>query len=291
MSIAGSMTDSSLHACAGTAAKAAMSKSGTAPATLGVPLTLRIAGFIYGVLCYAVFFVTFLYAFGFVGNFLTPTALDMVPSANAMHWSKALLVNLGLLTLFAVQHSVMARPWFKARWTRFVPESIERSTYVLCASAAMIAMFYFWQPIGGVIWHTADPILRAAIVTVMTLGWALVFVSTWLINHFDLFGLRQVWFLLLDKPYTHLPFTTPLFYRFVRHPLYLGFIIAFWAAPTMTAGHLMFAIATTGYILIGIFLEERDLVAEFGDRYRRYRDSVGMLLPRIRPPADRKAPN
>jgi protein-S-isoprenylcysteine O-methyltransferase Ste14 len=280
-SITKSMTESSVHGCAGTAAKASLTRPSARSASLGIPLPLRIAGFTYGVLCYAVFFVTFLYAFGFVGNFLTPTALDMLPSANAMHWSKALLVNLGLLTLFAVQHSVMARPWFKARWTRIVPESIERSTYVLCASAAMIAMFYFWQPIGGVIWHTADPILRGVVVTVMTLGWSLVFVSTWLINHFDLFGLRQVWFLLMDKPYTHLPFTTPLFYRFIRHPLYLGCIIGFWATPTMTAAHLVFAIATTIYILLAIRWEERDLLDLHGQKYRDYRSRVSKLIPSV----------
>lgn len=281
MSVAGSMNDSSLHCCAGTAAMASVKRCEPASASLGVPLALRVAGFTYGVFCYAVFFVTFLYAFGFVGNFLTPTALDILPSANSLHWTKALAINLGLLTLFAVQHSVMARPWFKARWTRIVPESIERSTYVLCASAAMIAMFYFWQPLGGVIWHVADPILRGVIITAMTLGWSLVFVSTWLINHFDLFGLRQVWFLLLNKPYTHLPFTTPLFYRFVRHPLYLGFIIGFWATPTMTAAHLVFAIATTAYILLAIRWEERDLTELHGHKYREYRSRVPKIIPSV----------
>lgn len=281
MSVAGSMNDSSLHCCAGTAAMASMNRCQPESASLGVPLALRVAGFTYGVFCYAVFFVTFLYAFGFVGNFLTPTALDILPSANSLHWTKALVINLGLLTLFAVQHSVMARPWFKARWTRIVPESIERSTYVLCASAAMIAMFYFWQPLGGVIWHVADPILRGVIITAMTLGWSLVFVSTWLINHFDLFGLRQVWFLLLNKPYTHLPFTTPLFYRFVRHPLYLGFVIGFWATPTMTAAHLVFAIATTAYILLAIRWEERDLTELHGHKYREYRSRVPKIIPSV----------
>ena len=281
MSVASSMTESSLHCCAGSAAQASNPRHGSVSASLGVPLGLRLAGFTYGVFCYAAFFITFLYAFGFVGNFITPTALDMLPSGSSMHWSKALLVNLGLLTLFAVQHSVMARPWFKARWTRIVPESIERSTYVLCASAAMIAMFYFWQPIGGVIWHTADPIVRGVIVTIMTLGWTLVFVSTWLINHFDLFGLRQVWLLLLNKPYRHLPFKTPLFYRYVRHPLYLGFLIAFWATPTMTAAHLVFAIATTIYILLAIRWEERDLMDLHGQKYRDYRGRVSKLIPSV----------
>lgn len=281
MSIAGTMDDRSLHCCAGTAGKVAIARPSAAAAAMGVPLAIRIAGFTYGVFCYAAFIVTFLYAFGFVGNFLTPTALDMLPSANAMHWSMALLVNLGLLTLFAVQHSVMARPWFKAWWTRLVPESIERSTYVLCASAAMITMFCFWQPIGGVIWHTADPIVRGSVVAVMTLGWTLVFVSTWLINHFDLFGLRQVWFLLMDRHYTHLPFSTPLFYRFVRHPLYLGFLIGFWATPTMTVAHLVFAIAMTVYILLAIRWEERDLIDLHGQKYRDYRGRVSKLIPSV----------
>lgn len=243
---------------------------------------------LYSLFAYCFFLVTFLYATAFVENIVVPKTIDSGQPGDII---TALLVNTGLLGLFAVQHSVMARPAFKKMWTRIVPKEIERSTYVLFASAALALLLWQWRPIQQIVWHVPDPITAIAITLVSWGGWGLVLLSTFLISHFHLFGLTQAMTGLMGLKERPANFTTPMFYKWVRHPLYLGFIIAFWAAPTMTAGHLMFAIATTGYILIGIFLEERDLVAEFGDRYRRYRDSVGMLLPRIRPPADRKAPN
>jgi protein-S-isoprenylcysteine O-methyltransferase Ste14 len=193
----------------------------------------------------------------------------------------ALLVNLGLLTLFAVQHSVMARPAFKAAWKRVVPEPVERSTYVLASSAALLFLFWQWRPMGGVVWQVEGP-LAALLHVVCAAGWLTVLASTFLINHFDLFGLRQVWLHLRGKPYTPLAFGTPALYRWVRHPLYVGWLLAFWATPTMTAAHLVFALATTGYILTAIQLEERDLIRAHGDVYRRYREEVPMLVPRPR---------
>jgi protein-S-isoprenylcysteine O-methyltransferase Ste14 len=239
----------------------------------------RIAIFVYGVASYALFFGTFLYAIGFVANFATPTSLDAGASGPL---GMALLVNLALLTVFALQHSIMARPAFKRAWTRIVPEPAERSTYVLLSSIAMILLFAFWQPMGGIVWDVADPSVRALLQALCMAGFLLVLVATFLINHFDLFGLRQVWLHLLDRPYTHLPFRTPGPYRLVRHPLYVGWLIAFWAAPTMTVAHLVFALATTGYILIAIQFEEADLEQSLGDDYGRYRRSVGMLWPRRR---------
>lgn len=237
----------------------------------------RIAIFVYGVVSYAVFFATFLYAIGFVANVATPTSLDAGASGS---FATALLVNLALLTLFALQHSVMARPAFKRAWTRIVPEPAERSTYVLLSSVALILLFAFWQPMGGVVWDVQSPGARALLQSLCMAGFLIVLVSTFLINHFDLFGLRQVWLHLLDRPYTYLPFRTPGPYRVVRHPLYVGWLVAFWAAPTMTVAHLVFALATTGYILAAIPFEEADLEAVHGEPYRRYRRSVGMFLPR-----------
>ena len=231
--------------------------------------------FIYGMACYAVFLATFLYALGFVGNFFVPRAIDGAPRVDL---ATALLTDLGLLLLFALQHSVMARPAFKRWLTRFVPEPAERSTYVLASSVALIVLFVLWQPLGGVVWSVAAPwsgVLYAA----FGFGWGLVLVSTFLINHFDLFGLRQIWLQLRCTPYTHLGFGTPGPYKLIRHPLYLGWFFAFWATPLMTATHLLFALATTGYILIAIQLEERDLLAALGDDYRRYRDRVPMIIP------------
>jgi protein-S-isoprenylcysteine O-methyltransferase Ste14 len=238
----------------------------------------RIASFIYGLVCYAIFFATFLYAIGFVGNVGVPTSLDS--GASGPFW-QALLLNVGLLTLFALQHSVMARPAFKRAWTRIVPEPIERSTYVLASSAALILLFWLWQPMGGVIWDVASPGGRVVLQALCAAGFLTVLGSTFLINHFDLFGLRQVWLHLRGRPYTHLAFRTPGPYRVVRHPLYVGWLLAFWATPTMTVAHLVFALVTTGYILAAIPLEEADLEQLHGESYRRYRRSVGMLLPRI----------
>ena len=236
----------------------------------------RLSIFLYGVVSYAIFFGTFLYALGFVGNFGVPRTLDGVPSGNFIG---ALLIDLALLGLFAIQHSVMARPAFKRWFTRLVPVSAERSTYVLLSSLALIAMFAWWQPLGGVVWTVADPPLRGVLWGCFTFGWLLVLVSTFLINHFDLFGLRQVWLQLRGRAYTDLAFGTPFFYRYVRHPLYVGWFFAFWSTPTMTISHLVFAIATTGYILIAIQLEERDLIAHHGKTYQDYRDRVPMLVP------------
>jgi protein-S-isoprenylcysteine O-methyltransferase Ste14 len=237
--------------------------------------------FVYGIACYAVFFATFLYALGFVGNFVVPRTIDGAPRVDLR---TALLVDLGLLALFATQHSVMARPAFKRWFTRLVPESAERSTYVLFSSLALIALFALWQPLGGQVWEISDPLWRGTMYAAFGFGWGLVLVSTFLINHFDLFGLRQIWLQLRARPYTHLEFGTPGPYRLVRHPLYLGWFFAFWATPVMTATHLLFALMTTAYILIAIQLEERDLVAALGEDYRRYRERVPMIIPGLRRP-------
>jgi protein-S-isoprenylcysteine O-methyltransferase Ste14 len=236
----------------------------------------RIATFIYGVLCYLIFFGTFLYAAGFVGNLVVPKSLD---SGQAGPLAASLLINAGLLTLFALQHSVMARPWFKRVWTRLIPEPAERSTYVLFSSLALLVLFGQWRPLGGVVWNVEALALRVVLYGLCVTGWLIVLVSTFLINHFDLFGLRQVYLFLRNKPYAPLVFRTPALYRHVRHPLYLGWLFAFWATPTMQASHLFFAIATTLYILIAIQLEERDLISLHGDEYRRYQKRVPMILP------------
>ncbi len=240
----------------------------------------RIAVFAYGVLCYLMFFGTFLYAVGFIGGFGVPTTLDGEPRMPVL---PAIAINLGLLALFAVQHSVMARPWFKRAWTRIVPPAAERSTYVLFSSLALILMFIYWQPMGGVVWKAESALAKAVLLNLFAFGFALVFVSTLLINHFDLFGLRQVWLYLRGKEYTHPRFATPLLYKFVRHPLYVGWLFAFWSATTMTAAHLLFALMTTAYILLAIRWEERDLIDLHGERYRMYRDSVPMLIPSVAP--------
>jgi len=236
----------------------------------------RLLFFVYGVTSYLIFLVTFLYAIAFVGGFAVPSRLDG-PLTTSL--PAAIVIDCGLLTLFAVQHSVMARRWFKERWTQIVPWSIERSTYVLCASLALLLLFRQWQPIGIPIWSVEHPAARAVLWALFAAGWATVLIVTFLINHFDLFGLRQVWLPLVGKPYVRVSFRTPLPYRFVRHPLYFGFLLAFWMTPTMTLAHLVFALATTVYILLAIQLEERDLVAEHGRRYEEYRRSVPMLLP------------
>jgi protein-S-isoprenylcysteine O-methyltransferase Ste14 len=239
----------------------------------------RFAIFLYGVGSYAVFFATFLYAIAFVGNFpLVPRSIDGIPQ---MAFGNALVINMLLLAVFAIQHSVMARPAFKAWWTRIIPQAAERSTYVLLSSLALIALFYFWQPMGGVIWQVENRSGQLPLLAGFGFGWALVLYSTFLINHFDLFGLRQVWLQLLGKPYTALPFKTPAAYKLVRHPLYLGWFFAFWCTPQMTATHLLFAGLTSVYILIGIFLEERDLIQAHPE-YRAYRQQGPMLLPRLR---------
>lgn len=232
---------------------------------------------LYGIVAYAAFLATFLYAIAFVGNIHVPKTIDSGPAAGSLN--EALIVNVVLLGIFAVQHSVMARPGFKAVWTRIVPQSVERSTYVLFATAALALLLWQWRPLPEIVWQVENPIAVGAIQALFWLGWAVLLFSTFLINHFELFGLRQVCARLLGRRIPDPVFRTPSLYRYVRHPLYLGFVIAFWAAPTMSVGHLLFTLATTGYILIGIFLEERDLVAVFGDQYRRYRAQVSMLIP------------
>jgi methanethiol S-methyltransferase len=236
----------------------------------------RVGFFLYGVVSYLIFFATFLYAIGFIGNIYVPTSLDGEPVGP---FAMGLAINAGLLTLFALQHSIMARKWFKDLWTRLVPWPIERSTYVLFSSLALILLFWQWRPLGGVIWSVEDPAGVAVIRILFAFGWALVLVSTFLINHFDLFGLRQVWLYLLGRPYTPPKFKTPALYRLVRHPLYVGWFFAFWMTPVMTAAHLLFAVATTAYILVAIRFEERDLVREHGEIYEQYRKSVPMLVP------------
>jgi protein-S-isoprenylcysteine O-methyltransferase Ste14 len=238
----------------------------------------RIAALTYGVICYFIFFATFVYTMGFVGNLLVPKSID---SASTGPIGEAILINAVLLGIFAVQHSVMARPAFKRWWTRFVPQPVERSTYVLFSSLALMLLFAYWQPIGGVIWQAQNPGVQAVLNTVCIFGWGLVLVSTLLINHFDLFGLRQVWLYFRGRERHNLAFVTPGMYRFVRHPIYLGFLFAIWATPTMTAAHLLFALLTTAYILIGIRFEEHDLIDLYGVRYSEYRKQVPMLVPRL----------
>ena len=239
----------------------------------------RVILFAYSVACYAVFLATFLYAIAFVGGFVVPTRLDGDLQGSL---AEALVINCALLAVFAVQHSVMARRSFKERWTLVVPWAVERSTYVLFASLALLLLFWQWRPIGVEIWTFENATGRAVLWTVFGVGWATVLTVTFLINHFDLFGLRQTWLPLVGKPYTPVSFRTPLPYRYVRHPLYVGFLLAFWATPTMTLAHLVFALLTTAYIVVAIQLEERDLITEHGAAYRDYRRRVPMLLPRLR---------
>lgn len=240
----------------------------------------RLLALIYGVLCYCVFLATFLYAIGFVLGVGVPKHID---SGAESPTPSALIVNLALLGLFAVQHSGMARPAFKRWWTNFVPEPIERSTYVLLSSLVLALLFWQWRPLPMLVWEVESAAGRGFLYTVSALGWLLVLVGTFLISHFDLFGLRQVWLYARRRQPVEEPFVTRALYRLVRHPLMLGFLIAFWATPAMSLGHLLFALATTGYIVIAVkFLEERDLVAHYGDTYREYQRQVPMLLPRLR---------
>jgi protein-S-isoprenylcysteine O-methyltransferase Ste14 len=252
-------------------------------------VTQRIAIFTYGVVSYAIFFLTFLYAFAWVGGFVVPTRLDD-PRTGPL--GTAIAINAALLALFAVQHSVMARKWFKDAWTRIIPQPAERSTYVLASSLAMILLFWAWRPMGGTVWMVENPVAQALLYAGFAFGWLLVLVCTFLIDHFDLFGLRQVWFYLRGKPYTLPRFVTPAPYRLVRHPLYLGWLISFWVTPTMTVAHLFFAVMTSAYILIAIQFEEHDLVREHGESYEDYRRRVPMILPfgkRAAEPASRVA--
>jgi protein-S-isoprenylcysteine O-methyltransferase Ste14 len=234
----------------------------------------RTLAFVYGAVSYLIFFLTFLYAIGFVGNAVVPRSIDYGGAASPF-WT-ALLVNAALLGVFAVQHSVMARPAFKAWWTKIVPKEVERSTYVLLSSLALLLLFRQWRPMTGAVWGVENAAGRVFLLALFAAGWLLVLLSTFIINHFDLFGLRQVY---LYHDYTPVEFKVSAFYKFVRHPLLLGFIIAFWATPRMTVGHLVFALATTAYMLIAIQLEERDLASAHGEDYRAYRRQVPMLVP------------
>ena len=231
----------------------------------------------YGLLSYVVFLGSFLYAVGFVGDLVVPKSINL-PVVDVA-WPRALIQDTALLLLFAVPHSVMARPGFKAWWTKIVPSPVERSTYVLKSSLLLFVLYWLWIPIPNVIWDVSMPALRTVIWALFWFGWLLALVSTFLINHFDLFGLRQVYLYWLSRTDEPISFCTPLLYRWVRHPLILGFLIAFWAAPTMTAGRLLFAMATTAYCLIALQLEERDLLRYFGEKYVSYQKQVPMLVP------------
>jgi protein-S-isoprenylcysteine O-methyltransferase Ste14 len=236
----------------------------------------RITVLAYGIVSYLIFFGTFLYSIGFLGNFGVPKTIDSPRNGDL---TTAILVDAGLLALFAIQHSVMARPAFKRWWTRFVPRTIERSTYVLFSSVAMIALFVGWRPLGGELWSVENETVRAAIHAVYGLGWLMLLYATMLLNHFDLFGVRQVYLHFRGREYTPIRFGTPGAYRFMRHPIYVAWMTIFWATPTMTVTHLVFAIATTAYILVAIRLEERDLVAEHGEHYLSYREKVRAFVP------------
>src|ERR1700736_1509962 len=236
----------------------------------------RVTAFLYGLVAYFAFFGTILYAIGFVMGLVVPKTID---SGDISSTTQALVVNLLLMTLFAVQHSVMARKPFKQWWTQYVPKAVERSTYVLFASLTLMLLFWQWRPMPAIVWQVDEPGVAVTIATFALIGWVIVFTSTFLINHFELFGLHQVANNLTGRDMPAPRFRTPLYYKFVRHPIYLGFIIAFWSAPTMSVGHLLFAAVTTAYIFVGILLEERDLIELFGDEYGGYKRAVSMLWP------------
>lgn len=231
---------------------------------------------IYGTLSYIMFLGVFVYAIGFIGNFAVANSIDAMPYTPFI---QALMINLGLLAAFSLQHSGMARKGFKSWLTRFIPQSAERSTYVLLSNCAMIALFVFWQPMGGIIWSIDSEYLKSVIITLYMFGWALVLISTFLINHFELFGLKQIWYQFIEKKMPQTKFVTPSLYKLVRHPMYVGWIIVFWSAPTMTVAHLIFAMMCTVYIVIAIGFEEKDLVNDMGEEYVNYQKQVPKLIP------------
>jgi protein-S-isoprenylcysteine O-methyltransferase Ste14 len=241
----------------------------------------RVIGFVYGVTCYAIFFLTFLYLIAFVANFWVPKGID---DGSPTTIGLALLINLGLIALFGIQHSVMARPAFKRRLKAVLPDSVERSTFVLASSAVLILLYWQWRPMPQVVWSVESPVWQAVLWGLLLAGFGIVLLATLIIDHFDLFGLRQVWLRLVDKPYYHHSFRVTYFYKFVRHPIYLGLLLGFWCTPLMTVGHLLFAAGMTVYILIGIRFEERDLEHFLGEDYRRYKQRVPMLVPKLGTP-------
>lgn len=234
---------------------------------------------VYAILCYFIFFLTFLYLIGFVMGMIVPKDIN---SGQTMSFGWALVIDIGLIALFGLQHSIMARKTFKKVWTKIIPRPIERSTYVLFASASLILMYIFWKPLPDTLWSYTGTLTGNILTVISFVGWGIIFIATFLINHFDLFGLRQVYRFLQGKDQKPITFKTPAFYRVVRHPLYLGFILAFWFAPHLTVGHLLFNAGMTSYILIGIYFEERDLVTYFGEKYRQYRSKVPKIIPFLR---------
>lgn len=237
---------------------------------------MRFLFFLYGIFCYIIFLFTFLYAIGFVGNFIVPKSMD---TGAVEPFSTALFINLLLLGVFAVQHSVMARRSFKEKWNKIIHREIERNTYVLLSSLALLLIFWQWRPMGGVIWDVSNTTLGTVLISISLAGWLFVLISTFLLDHFELLGLKQAYSNLTGRDIQNSKFKTPGFYKFVRHPIYFGFTVAFWATPIMTTAHLLFAIGTLGYTLVGIFLEEKDLVTMFGDEYKSYKSKVSMLIP------------
>ena len=241
-------------------------------------LVQKIFFFIYGLICYVIFFTTFLYAIGFVGNFLVPKSMD---TGGRTSFIKALVTDALLLVVFAVQHSGMARQGFKNAWTKIIPKPIERSTYVMCTSLALIFLFWQWEPLGIKLWDLSETVAEPILWCLCGLGWLIVLLSTFMINHFELFGLQQVYLNLVGKEQEKIEFKIVGFYKYLRHPIYFGFIIAFWSTPVMTLTHLLFICGIFIYILVGIFLEEKDLIALYGNQYREYKEKVSMLIPNL----------